>query len=114
MKSRRSTSVGCSEHRAGRVVRIERPGPMPDSPRALIRRSTVQRATRGTGASPDPAPEPDAAADPGAGDWAFSSLHVFRAPRASLSGWEARSAVMRPSTIASQTALALGARLRAA
>lgn len=63
VKFRSSLSPGCEAPcRAGRVVRVVREFPTPDRPRAAIRRSTVQRATRSSGYI------------------APSTFHIFRAP----------------------------------
>lgn len=80
----------------GGVVRVDLPGPIPVSPRARMRRSTVHRAT---GSAPA---------------WVLSSLQVFLAPSAALRALEARSVAMRSSRRASDSALADGGRLLAA
>lgn len=84
--------MGCWLHLAGRVVRIERPGPIPVRSRAFILRSTVHRATGQERSS------------------ALSSRHVFLDPRASLRALDARRAAILPSTTASDSDRALGGR----
>lgn len=72
-----------------------RPDPMPTTPRAPTRLSTVQRATDAT-----PACE-------------LSSRQVLREPRAAFKGWERRS-LNRSPRAASDTVLTQGGRMRAA